>query len=123
MTFLLDENLALSYAEALHDIGIDAIHVIDVGLHQTKDEDIVDFARKNKQAIITFDLDHTRIVAMSGNQLASIITFRVMQFSKEILVNFFQEHYTTLLPALERGTLITVSDTSIRIKELPIQKD
>jgi hypothetical protein len=24
MTFLLDENLALSYAEALHDIGIDA---------------------------------------------------------------------------------------------------
>jgi len=81
MTFLLDENLALSYAEALHDIGINAIHVIDVGLHQTKDEDIVDFARNNKQVIITFDLDHTRIVAMSGNQLPSIITFRVMQFS------------------------------------------
>jgi hypothetical protein len=59
---------------------------------------------------------------MSGNQLPSIITFRVMQFSKEILVSFFQEHYATLLPALERGALITVSDTSIRIKELPIQK-
>lgn len=122
MSFLLDENLALSYAKALRDIDIDAKHVIEVGLNQTKDEIIVDFARNNSMTIITFALDHTKIVAISGNHLPSVITFRVTQISLESFVSFFRNYYTTLQPAAEKGALITIDDNGIRIRELPIQK-
>lgn len=122
MNFLLDENLAHSYAEALRQEGFDANHVNEIGYNQTEDELIVDFARINNMVIITFDLDHTKIVATSGNNLPSILTFRVTQISKEIFLAFFREHYTTIQDALEKGALVTVDDNGIRIKPLPVKR-
>lgn len=122
MTFLLDENLALSYAEGLRNRGLNAKHVIEVGLDQTKDELIIAFARTNNMAIITFDLDHTKIVALSGDNLPTIITFRVTHISIQSFLDFFNDYYTTLQPAIEKGALITIDDNGIRIKELPIKR-
>jgi predicted nuclease of predicted toxin-antitoxin system len=122
MTLLLDENLALSYAEALRREGFAAKHVIKINYDQTKDELIVNFARTNNMVIVTFDLDHTKIVALSGGILPSVITFRLTQISQEILLAFFTKHYTTIQPALEKGALITVDDNGIRIRELPIRR-
>lgn len=121
MRFLLDENLALSYAEGLRGIGFDAQHVIEVGLDQTKDEIIVAFARMQGMTIITFDLDHTKIVALSGDYLPSILTFRLTQISKAIFIQFFEDHFINLKSSIEKGALITIDDNGIRIRELPVK--
>jgi predicted nuclease of predicted toxin-antitoxin system len=120
MTFLVDENLALSFAEALRQIGIPATHVMEIGLNQTDDEVIVDYAKAHEMVIITFDLDLTRIVAMSRRDLPTVITFRLGQISQKRFVDFFQEYLPLLQPSIEKGALITVDDNGIRIKELPI---
>jgi predicted nuclease of predicted toxin-antitoxin system len=122
MSFLLNENLALSYAQALRSMGLDAKHVIEVGLNQTKDERIIDFARTNGMAIIAFDLDHTKIVALFGNHVPTILTFRVTQITQESFVGFFEAHYPALQANIEKGALITIDDNGIRVRELPIGK-
>lgn len=42
---LLDQGLAPAAASTLRDQGLDAIHVMEVGMHRAEDVDILEFAR------------------------------------------------------------------------------
>ena len=55
MRFIVDENLGLSYAQRLRDMGYDAVHVCEVGLGETDDQIIVEYAQSKGLIIITFD--------------------------------------------------------------------
>lgn len=122
MQFLVDENMALSYAKTLRSLSYKAVHVSEVGLTSTIDDEIVVYAHENGYAIITFDLDFTRIVALSQKSFPSIITFRL----GEINVSEFEELIRIYLPDLindiVNGVLITIDSQGVRIKKLPILK-
>lgn len=122
MQFLVDENMALSYAKTLRSLAYKAVHVSEVGLTSTDDDDIVVYAHEKDYTIITFDLDFTRIVALSQKPFPSIITFRV----GEINVSEFEELIRIYLPDLindiVKGALITIDSQGVRIKKLPIVK-
>ena len=51
--FLLDEDVALSLAEALCRRGVDAIHVAELGRRGLSDEDQLAFAVAGKRVLIT----------------------------------------------------------------------
>lgn len=56
--FLFDANFSSKIAAFLRsELGLDAIHVADVGLVGRSDVDIVSYARAHERAVITFDLD------------------------------------------------------------------
>lgn len=120
MKLLVDENLPLSFGALLRGSGFDAAHVGEVGLIETDDALIVDFAGKNGFVIITFDLDFSRIVVLGGLTLPSVITFRmdVMTSGK------FLDYMTGLIPkignALKEGCMVTVTDRQVRIRKLPV---
>ena len=120
MRFLVDENMGLSYAKSLRTMGYEAVHVSEVGLTSTIDEDIVAYAYKNSYTVVTFDLDFTRIVALSQKTFPSIITFRM----GEINVAEFEAHIRFYLPDIMsdilKGALITIDTQGVRIKKLPI---
>jgi predicted nuclease of predicted toxin-antitoxin system len=75
MNLLLDENLLPSFRDILRSLGYSAQHVYDVGLDQTPDEDIVAFARKSGDTILTNDLDFSRIMALSKEEFLSLLLF------------------------------------------------
>ncbi|MDX1942571.1 MAG: hypothetical protein SFU99_18545 [Saprospiraceae bacterium] len=50
---------------------------------------------------MSFLLDEN--LALSGDQLPSVITFRFTQISKEIFVQFFKDHYSTLKSSVEKA--------------------
>ncbi len=120
MQFLIDENMGLSYANTLRSLGYEAIHVSEVGLTSTEDTDIVTYAFDKGYTIITFDLDFTRIVALSQKLFPSIITFRM----GEINVTEFEEHFRFYIPEIKddiiKGALITIDTQGVRTKRLPI---
>jgi predicted nuclease of predicted toxin-antitoxin system len=122
MRFLIDENLGLSYAKSLRAMGYEAAHVSEVNLTSTIDEDIVAYAINNDFIIITFDLDFTRIVALSQKVFPSIITFRM----GEITVGEFEIQIIQYLPDLKevilQGALVTIDNNGMRIKKLPFRK-
>lgn len=122
MQFLVDENMALSYAKTLRSLGYVAVHVAEVDLTSTEDTDIVAYAIVNGYSIITFDLDFTRIVALSQKSFPSIITFRL----GEINVFEFEEYMNLYIPDLINkiieGSLITIDSQGVRVKKLPVKK-
>ena len=122
MRFLVDENLACSCANAMRELGYEAVHVSEVGLTSTDDTEIVTYAVENGYIIITFDLDFSRIVALSRQFFPSIITFRM----GEITVPAFRELILLNIPDLEdslkQGVLVTIDPRGVRIQPLPITK-
>ena len=57
MKLLFDQNISFRIIERITEIFPDAIHVHKAGLHNKKDSDIWNFAKKNNYAIVTFDSD------------------------------------------------------------------
>jgi predicted nuclease of predicted toxin-antitoxin system len=74
---IIDENLPRSWREYLLPHGIDAIHWRDIGNAGDADEVIFDYACEHEMVICTQDLDFTRILALRGVNLPSIVQLRV----------------------------------------------
>jgi predicted nuclease of predicted toxin-antitoxin system len=122
MRFLFDENMPRSFPKILRALGYNAIHVSDVGLISTKDRIIVSFAEKTGDVMITFDLDFTTIVATENLPFPSVITFRLPELNQTDFQFIMSQHLESLLPALEKGALITINERGIRIRYLPVRQ-
>jgi predicted nuclease of predicted toxin-antitoxin system len=77
LRLLLDMNLPPSLCGALERSGYPAVHVRDLGLQAATDEALVEIARQRGEAIVTNDLDFTRILAVEGATSPSLLLFRV----------------------------------------------
>ncbi len=74
MKFLLDENLPPSFCRVFEEAGFAARHVYAVDLGNAEDEEIVSFAIQSGEINVTYDLDFTRIVALSGSSKPSVVS-------------------------------------------------
>ena len=120
MRFIVDENLGLSYAQRLRDMGYDAVHVCEVGLGETDDQIIVEYAQSKGLIIITFDLDFSRSVALGKLELPSVITFRLGKITKDIFQAILQDCLPRLEDTLMAGALATITEHKIRVQPLPV---
>lgn len=120
MKFLLDMGLAQSTAQFLRATGYDAVHLRDEGLQRLTDYKIVAKAIAEGRIILTHDLDFGQIVALSGGNVPSVVTFRLADM-RAANVN---RHIVALLARfgddLTEGALVSISDRSVRIRKLPI---
>ena len=57
MKFLLDENQSPRIAEVLAEAGHDVVHVRDIGLGTSPDEQVLDAAREADRVVISADTD------------------------------------------------------------------
>ncbi|MBI5915418.1 MAG: DUF5615 family PIN-like protein [Bacteroidetes bacterium] len=121
MKFLVDENMPLSFAENLNELGHDAVHEIDVGLYENDDAIILEYARNNGQIIITFDLDFSRLIAVGNLQLPSVITFRTDTMTPVLFQQIMVGHLPALQEALTVGAMVTITGRNIRVKKLPVR--
>ena len=118
--FLLDMGLAQSTSEFLRSLGYDAIHLRDEGLQRLPDERIVIKALVEGRTIITHDLDFGRIVALSGDTVPSIVTFRLTDMTPALVNEALRAVLDDAAQSLEGGALVTVTDGGIRIRTLPV---
>ena len=66
MKLLFDQNISFRIVEKIADIFPNSIQVHKAGLHNKKDSDIWNFAKKNKYAIVTFDSDFYDLSIVHG---------------------------------------------------------
>jgi predicted nuclease of predicted toxin-antitoxin system len=64
---LLDENLSPRLLRQIDDLSADSVHVRSVGLEQTPDREIWEFARSNGFAILTADADFQDLAVSLGH--------------------------------------------------------
>lgn len=122
MKFLIDMGLGRSTASFLRLQGHDALHLRDQGLQRLSDTLIVDKAVSEGRTILTHDLDFGRLVAMSRQNLPSVITFRLTDMRAHNVNNQLQVILDRFVEELESGALVSVTDQAIRIRRLPVGK-
>lgn len=122
MKFLIDMGLGRSTASFLRLQGHDALHLRDQGLQRLSDTLIVDKAVSEGRTILTHDLDFGRLVAMSRQNLPSVITFRLTDMRAHNVNNQLQVILDRFVEELESGALVSVTDQAIRIRRLPVKR-
>ncbi len=83
MKFLLDENLPLSFVDALTHLGFLADHVINVGLRGKSDQEIAEYAKQNQAIIITKDIEFESLLLYPKGSHYGIIVLRIPFFFKK----------------------------------------
>lgn len=121
--FLLDMGIARSTAEYLRHQGHDVVHLHDQGLERLPDDQIVVKATEERRSIVTHDLDFGRIVALSGSTVPSIVTLRLSDMTPAQVNSALKTVLGEAGPALERGALVTITDTGVRIRALPLHRN
>jgi predicted nuclease of predicted toxin-antitoxin system len=120
MRFLADMGVAPSTVSQLQKLGYDAVHLSNEGLMRLPDSQIVVKGRTENRVILTFDLDFTDLLAVSGESLPSVIIFRL----KNTLPSFVSSRLITVITecgeTLNKGAIIIVEDARYRVRRLPL---
>ncbi len=120
MRFLANMGISTRTVAWLRQQGHDALHLHDEGLQRAADEDIVKKARAEERIVLTMDLDFGYLLAISGEQLPSVILFRLENESAEMVNQRLAEVLVQCTDDLDAGAIISVNEVSIRVRRLPI---
>lgn len=120
MKFLGNMGISPRTIEYLSERGYEAKRLLDEELERLPDHEILSKARAENSIILTNDTDFGDLLAASHATLPSVILFRLNDMRPDnvnvYLLRVLQEHSD----ALQQGAIISVSETSIRVRRLPI---
>ncbi|MEI6351012.1 MAG: DUF5615 family PIN-like protein [Verrucomicrobiota bacterium] len=120
MRILIDMNLSPEWVAALGEGGIEAAHWSAIGAHNARDTEIMKWARDNGCVVFTHDLDFGILLAHSKDGRPSVIQVRAQDVTPDHLAPLVLRVITAHGDALENGALLTIDESSSRVRILPI---
>jgi predicted nuclease of predicted toxin-antitoxin system len=121
MKFLADMGIAPRSVAFLRDLGVEAVHLHELGLQRLSDAEILQKARREGYVLLSHDLDFGELLAVSGAELPSVVIFRLKNMRPDNVNHYLRvlvaEHQT----ALTEGAIFSVSESRIRVRTLPIR--
>ncbi len=119
MRFLADMGVSQQVVEWLHTQGHEAVHLRDQGLQRLPNGEIFQKAA-NERIVLTFDLDYGEILAASGEQLVSVILFRLRNTRASFVMQRLEDVLNQSSVDLAQGAILIVEDGRHRVRSLPI---
>jgi predicted nuclease of predicted toxin-antitoxin system len=123
MKLLLDQGLPLSAAALLRDIGIDTIHVGEIGMSEAEDAQILQRAREEERVVATLDADFHTLLVLDEATSPSVIRIRIERLRAQALTDLLLMVIAECEEELGRGSAVTVEPSRIRIRRLPLVPD
>ena len=120
MKFLADMGISVATTAYLRSQGYDAVHLREQGLHKMEDPDILDKARREQRILLAHDLDFSDLLAASGAALPSVIIFRLRDMRPSNVNRHLQAVLDEKQEELDRGAVVSVTESRIRLRQLPI---
>ena len=120
ISILLDQGLPRSAASVLRDEGWDVLHTGDIGLSRSTDIQILEFARNEQRIIITLDSDFHTILALENASTPSVIRIRLEGLKGPDLALIIKRIWTQIEPQIKKGAMVTVTESGIRIRNMPV---
>ena len=120
MKFIANMGISPDTVEFLARLGHEARHLHADGLDRLPDSAILEKARRESAVVLTSDLDFGELLAISGDQLPSVILFRLQDMRPDNVNEHLRRVIGDHAEALTRGAVISVSEKSIRVRQLPI---
>lgn len=106
----------------LRDLEHDAVHLLDEGLKNIADPDILAKVRQEGRTLLTHDLDFGDLLAASGAALPSVVIFRLRNMRPEQVNRYLQAVLEAHGEALERGAVVSVTEGQLRLRLLPLDR-
>ena len=104
----------------LNQTGHDAVHLSEQDLQKLPDDQILEKARVEDRIVLTLDLDFGYLLAVSGEQLPSVILFRLDNQSSEMVNERLAAVLTQCESELKAGAIVSVNEEAIRVRSLPV---
>jgi predicted nuclease of predicted toxin-antitoxin system len=121
MKLILDEDLPLRAAAALRELGVEAVHVLELEMRGASDRAILDKARSLGAAVATRDADFHQILATTGADAPSVIRVRIEWLDASQLAGILSDVLQTAANELRLGAAISVNRKRLRFRRLPIR--
>jgi len=111
MKLLLDQGLPRSTVSHLQRVGIESVHVGEIGLAKASDARILDFADQGSWTVVTLDADFHVLLALSGASSPSVIRVRIEGQRAEDLARLLVSVLEICRDDLARGAMVSVTRT------------
>lgn len=123
MRFLADMGISYRSVEFLREIGHEATHLFEEGLHKLPDPEILAKARREGAVLLAHDLDFAGLVAASGARLPSVVLFRLRSMRPENVNRYLRVVLDQHRQSLLEGAILTVTESRVRLRRLPIKPE
>lgn len=123
MKLLLDQGLPLSAAALLRDIGIDTVHVGEIGMSKAEDTEIIRRAIEEERVVATLDADFHTLLALDEAIFPSVIRIRVERLRAQAIKDLLLMVIDKCSEELLQGAAITVEPNRLRVRLLPLVPD
>ena len=120
MKFLGDIPISRRTLQYLQNQGHDAVAAGERLAPTASDAEIIRLAASEERVILCFDLGFAELVALSGEKLPSLITFRTTRQQPDFINSRLDDVLPEIMEDLERGALATVEDHRVRVRPLLI---
>jgi predicted nuclease of predicted toxin-antitoxin system len=120
MRLLADMGISQRTITWLRKQGHDALHLREEGLQRLPDDAILAKAREESRILLTMDLDFGYLLAVSGEDMPSVILFRLSDERSEVVNERLADVLAHCAEDLQAGAIISVGDDTFRVRHLPI---
>jgi predicted nuclease of predicted toxin-antitoxin system len=123
MRFLADMGISQAAVAWLQAQGHDATHLRDEGLQKLENGEIFTKAFRESRIILTWDLDFTEILALSGRHTVSAVIFRLVNTRTAHVIERLARVLQESAQDLEDGAIISVEEGRHRVRLLPLGRE
>jgi len=120
LRFIADVHISPLTVTALTLKGYDILRSTDLLPATAADIDILERARVDDRIVITQDLDFSMLIALGRYNQPSLVTLRLSSAKPDIVTRRLLEVLPQLEKELTEGSALTIEDSSVRIRKLPI---
>lgn len=120
LSIVVDMNLSVEWVPLLTAEGWPAVHWSRVGDPRADDAEIMTWARANRHAVFTHDLDFTTVLALTHATGPSVIQARGQNVLPDHIGSAVTAAIRRYEQELEDGALVVVDVARARVRILPL---
>jgi predicted nuclease of predicted toxin-antitoxin system len=122
MKFPVDMNLSPAWVEFLARAGFEAVHWSQIGPSDAVDSDVMEWAAKHGQIVLTADLDFGAILAATRQAKPSVLQVRSDDLSPDAIGAMVVRSIRQGGAELENGAILSIDTARARLRILPLER-